>query len=346
VDLLSRLALNASRGLRTPGPVPFTQIVRKPKKVLCLPAQQDGELLLALPAIRSLRRHYRESLLSLLLDDARRHLWRFDDEVDEVIEYRPDLVRGVASPEFKRVREVLRARRFDLVIDLGYQPHRLMAFLLSQGQPKVSAGMEHRETDKFRNLVIRDRSLPSDEVHRNLGILKVLGIDLEGHAMIWPKLADSEGRREFRERLRDEGLKRNQAILAIDAKPWERRDLDEFIGLMAAEPSIKLMLLNVDAGAGLSVPAQSLVMESPSMTELAEALSCVQGFVGAKNDTFSVANLLRVPSVIAVREGTRGLPAASGALAIVAQKGAVRFPRQQAQQLAADMVQKITTKIY
>lgn len=336
---LTSLAMSLSRGAASRGPVDFTRTLRRPKKVLCLPAQEDGELLLALPAVRSLRRHYRDSLLALLVSDQRRGLWRFDDEVDEVIEFRPDLLRSVAGAEFKRLSGLLRSRNFDLAADLGYRPNPLWTYLVHRARPRVFFGVSSGAPDKYRNLVVRDVSLPVDEVQRNLALLRVLGISYEGHAAIWPRLADSDGKREFRERLRGDGLKKQQAVLAIDAGPWEPRQLADFLEAAGRNPSLALLLL------GGTPPPKSettvMRLESPSPAETAEALACAHGFVGVKNDAFSMAYLLRVPSVIAVPDGTRGLPASGNLLRLVPQKGRPAFPKPDALKLAEEMTHRI-----
>ncbi len=340
MGVLTSLAMALSKGASARGPVDFTRVLRRPRKVLCLPAQGDGELLLALPAIRSLRRHYRDSLLTLMVSEERRGLWHLDDEVDEVVEFRPELLRSVSGPEFKRLSGVLGHRHFDLAIDLGYRPQPLWSYLVHRSKPTVFFGVQSRETDKYRNLVVRDISLPSDEVQRNLALLKVLGISYEGHAAIWPRLADTEGKREFRERLKGDGLRKQQVILAVDAGPWEQRQLDDFLDAAGQHPSLAILLLD---GAPLPEAKREMPvirLESPSPAESAEALACAHGFVGVKNDVFSMAYLQRVPSVVSVPDGARGLPSEGSLLKLVPHKGKPPFPRPAALRLVEEIIHR------
>jgi ADP-heptose:LPS heptosyltransferase len=337
MGILTSLAMSLSKGASARGPVDFTKTVKKPKKVLCLPAQDDGELLLALPAIRSLRRHYRESLLALLVSEHKRGLWRLDDEVDEVIEFRPELLKGVSSTEFKRLSDVISHRHFDLVLDLGYRPQPLWSFLIHRSRPAVFCGVQSGEADKYRNLVVRNVSLPADEVQRNLALLRVLGIRYEGHAAIWPRLADSEGKREFRERLKGDGLRRHQVVMAVDAGSFDQRQLGVFLEAAGQNASSAVILFN---GADLADPKVQMPvirLDAPTAAETAEALACAQGFVGVKNDLFSMAYLLRVPSVISVRGGTRGLPAEGPLLRLVGHRGRPIFPSPEALKLLAEI---------
>lgn len=335
--MLTRITMSLSKGAAARGSVDFTRIVRRPKKVLCLPAQDDGELLLALPAIRSLRRHYRESVLALMVSEHKRGLWRLDDEVDEVIEFRPELLGGVSGAEFKRLSGILAHRRFDLVIDLGYRPRPLLSFLVSRSKPAVFCGLQAKESDKYRNLVVRDVSLPADEVQRNLALLKTLGISYEGHAAIWPRLADSDGKREFRERLKGDGLRKQQVILAVDAAPWDQKQMSEFIEAAGQNPTLALMLFDGAPTPEKKKDASVIRLDSPSPSEAAEALACAHGFVGVKNDLFSMAYLLRVPSVIAVADGTRGIPAAGPLLRLVPCKGRLALPHPAALKLVSEI---------
>lgn len=337
MGMLTSLAMAFSRGASARGTVDFTRVLKHPKKVLCLPAQEDGELLLALPAIRSLRRHCREAMLALLVSEHKRGLWRLDDEVDEVIEFRPELIKGVSSSEFKRLSGILGHRHFDLAIDLSYRPRPLWSYLIHQARPAIFAGAQSGQTDKYRNLVVRNVSLPSDEVQRNLAVLRVLGISHEGHAVIWPRLADSEGKREFRERLKADGLRRHQNILAVDAGAFEPRQLTEFLETACQNQSLAVILFDGAPLPGATREGSVIRLESPSPAEAAEALACAQGFIGVKNDLFSMAYLLRVPSVIAVTDGTLGLPAAGPLLSLVANKGRPAFPRPASLKLIDDI---------
>jgi ADP-heptose:LPS heptosyltransferase len=337
MGMLTSMVLAFSRGASARGTVDFTRVLKHPKKVLCLPAQEDGELLLALPAIRSLRRHCREAMLALLVSEHKRGLWRLDDEVDEVIEFRPELLKGVSSSEFKRLSGILGHRHFDLAIDLSYRPRALWSYLIHQARPAVFAGAQSVQTDKYRNLVVRNVSLPADEVQRNLAMLRVLGISYEGHAAIWPRLADSEGKREFRERLRADGLRRHQNILAVDAAPFDQRQLAEFLDTACQNQAMSVMLFDGTPLPETKREGSVIRLESPSAAEAAEALACAHGFIGVKNDLFSMAYLLRVPSVITVPDGTQGLPAAGPLLALVPHKGRPSFPRPASLKLMDDI---------
>lgn len=339
----SEIAISLSRSIWNRGQVEITRTLRHPRRILCLPAQGDGEVLMALPAIRSLRRHYRESLLTLFLSEEKRGLWHFDDEVDEVIEFRPDLMKGITSREFRRVAGLLRQKHFDLVLNLNYRPQPLWCYLLSRSRPQVFLGLQHPAVDKFHNLIIRDRSLPRDEVLRNLALLRVLGNEHHSQAVIWPKLADSEGKREFREKLKNDGLRKHQTVLALDGQAWEQRDLLDFLKSIDAKHRLVMLLiggrpLNTDIG-----NVHLIYLESPAATEQAEALACSHGFIGIKNDLFSMAYLLKVPSVIAVPDGTRGLPAEGPHLKIVSVKGRMTFPKPAALMLLEDVAQREKT---
>lgn len=340
MGMLTSLLMKLAPGAAARGPVDFTRILKRPKKVLCLPAQEDGELLLALPAIRSLRRHYREAILSLLVSEHKRGLWRLDDEVDEVIEFRPELLKSASSSEFKRLSALLSHRRFDLALDLNYRPNPLWSYLIDRAKPAVFAGVHSRELDKYRNLVVRDVNLPVDEVLRNLALLRVLGISYEGHAVIWPRLTDSEGKREFRERLRADGLRKHQNILAVDAAPWEQRPVMDFLESVGRYPNLAIILFDGRHFPDAKSEAPVIRLESPSTAETAEALACAQGFVGVKNDLFSMAYLLKVPSAISISEGTKGIPAASPLLKIATSKGRPAFPLPAAMKLAEEITHR------
>jgi len=344
MGLATELAISLSGSISSRGQVEITRILKHPRKILCLPAQDDGEVLMALPAIRSLRRHYREALLCLFLSEEKRGLWHFDDEVDEVIEFRPDLMKGITSKEFRRIYYLLRQRHFDLILDLNYRPQTLWCYLLSSSRPQVFLGMQHPAVDKFRNLIVRDRSLPRDEVQRNLSLLRVLGIEYHSSAVIWPKLADSEGKREFREKLKNDGLRKHQTVLALDGGAWERRQIQDFLSSLDAKHKLVVLLIGgPPIGTDLG-NVHFIHLESPAASEQAEAIACSHGFIGVKNDLFSMAYLLKVPSVIAVPDGSRGLPAEGPHFRIVPVRGRVTFPQPAAKLLLEELAQREKTE--
>jgi ADP-heptose:LPS heptosyltransferase len=316
LSLFTALAINLSRRYGRQKPVDFTGALKKPGRILCFPAQDDGELLCAIPAIRALRKHYRDSLLTLLIDEDKRGLWHFDNEVDEVIDFRPRLVKGLASKESRRLKRIFRQRRFDLLLDLNYRPLENLSYLFFRSGIEVRYGQETGRDYPFKNFIIKAGTLSADEPTRSLDIIKPLGAQVSGHHPAWPKLVGLEGKREFRERLKEEGLKKGQAVLALDGSHWKKKNFEKTLRALTKNPHLKLIVINPAE----KTPEQDLsgqtVMNSPSSAETAEALSQTRGFIGSKNDVFSIAYMLKVPSLITAKPHSRGLPLAGELLQI------------------------------
>jgi ADP-heptose:LPS heptosyltransferase len=333
MGLWTDLAIDAARRFgRTPA-VSYGQLLGRPGRVLIFPAQGDGEVLWALPALRALRRHYSDSLLCLMLDEQRRSLWHFDDEVDEIIDFRPELLKGCRSPEFKRLNKMIKSRQFKLLVNLDYRSHRLMDYLFYKSVPGLRLGPASSDGFPFKNFMVRERDLLVDEALRNLALIKFLGVNADEHHLSWPRLVDAEGRREFRERLKLEGLQRGQMLWAIDAAPWKPAQLSDFLNKAGRHPGLKLMLINPPPELHLSAGHQPMVLNSTAVVEQAEALSFAKAYIGVKNDLFSIAYLLKVPCLIAARQGERGLPQTGESLQIVDYKGKPEFPRAHAEKM-------------
>ncbi len=308
MSLFNSLAISLSRRLGVQKPVDFTRILKKPGRILCFPAQDDGELLCAVPAIRALRKHYRDSLIALLIDEDKRGLWHFDNEVDEVIDFRPRLVKGPASGESRRLKKIFRQRRFELLLDLNYRPLENLSHLFFRSDIEVRYGQETGRDYPFKNFLIKAEKLSADEVIRNLDIIKPLGAQVAGHHPAWPKLVGLEGKREFRERLKEEGLKKGQSVLALDGSHWKKRNFEKILQALALDQRLKLIVINPDEKMSQQMLNGQTVLNSPSAAEAAEALSQARGFIGSKNDIFSIAYMLKVPSLITAGSQSLGLP--------------------------------------
>lgn len=308
LSLFSDMAVSLARKYGSHPAVDFTGVLKKPGKILCFPAQDDGELLCSVPAIRALRKHYRDSLVVLLIDEDRRGLWHFDNEVDEVIDFRPRLVNGLGCKESRRLKKIFHQRKFDLLIDLNYRPFIQMSYLFYRSGIKVRYGQETGNDYPFKNIVIKTQALSSDEVLRNLEIIKPFGAHSTGHHPAWPKLVGLEGKREFREKLKEEGLKKGQSVLVLDGSLWKRGNFEKTVGLLSKNPDLKLILMNPNEKVSAKYLDGQTVMDSPSAAETAEALSQAQGFIGSKNDIFSIAYMLKVPCMITVPKNTLGMP--------------------------------------
>lgn len=308
MSLFSDMAIGLSRRYGRQKPVDFTGIIKKPGRILCFPAQDDGELLCAVPAIRALRKHYRDSLIALLIDEDRRGLWHFDNEVDEVIDFRPRLVNGLACKESRRLKRIFRQRKFDLLLDLNHRPIKQMSYLFYRSGISVRYGQDTGRDYPFKNFLIKPEKLSADEVIRNLDIIKPLGAHSGSHHPAWPKLVGLEGKREFRERLKEEGLKKGQAVLVLDGSLWKKGNFEKTVNRLSKNQGLKLVIMNPDEKlANRSLGGQTM-MNAPSAAEAAEALSQAQGFIGGKNDLFSIAYMLKVPSLITAPSRISGLP--------------------------------------
>lgn len=342
MGLLTDLRIDWHRRFGRRPPQAFTRVLEAPRRVLCCPAQADGELLMALPAIRALRRHYDDSLLVLLIDDRKRNLWWFDDEVDEIIDFRPDQLRGVRSREFRRLARLIGQKQFDLLVDLDHRPHQLLSYLLARAGIAVRFGVRFPGDEPFKNFAIRPAGLPADEVERNTAMVRQLGARRAEHFIHWPRPMISEGKREFRDRFQQD-LAGGTAV-AVEAGVWRRGELPRFLREAAAFPAIRPILLNLAEPLEAAGPAQPIVYNSLSTVELAEILRHCQAFIGAKNDDFSIAYFLKVPTLVAVAKDERGLPAPDENVTIVRCRGRLEFPHGQARQLLADLSSRVKSR--
>jgi hypothetical protein len=179
-------------------------------------------------------------------------------------------------------------------------------------------------------MMIRQEKLPRDEARRNLAMLGFLGMETACHPIVWPRVVDAEGRREFKERLRVEGLQKGQQLIALDASAFKRQSLEGFWRQAQKHSSIKLMLVNSGPELQAACPAGTVLLNSLATVELADALSFAKAFIGIKNDLFSLAYLLKVPCLISARQGERGMPEEGESMQIISFKHKPEFPQSHA----------------
>lgn len=123
-----------------------------PRRILIIRPFFLGDILLCLPVAQAVRKARPDAHIAWLLREEWRDLVEGHSVVDEVIPFVPSKMHGVgAVAEFTRVGRVLRARRFDMVINLTWDRSSMIWTRLS-GAP-VRIGIEEHGRPRLLSLL-------------------------------------------------------------------------------------------------------------------------------------------------------------------------------------------------
>jgi len=158
------------------------------QKIAIFRALQLGDLLCAIPAIRTLRHSYPHSRISLIgLPGMREIATRFPHYIDEFIDFPgyPGLPEQQFDAEkFALFREEMNERRFDLILQMQGNGSIVNAMLGSFGAKYLSGFCEHREKESPLMLCYPNYG---HEVTRHLALMKHLECeDTENLEMEFP----------------------------------------------------------------------------------------------------------------------------------------------------------------
>lgn len=194
----------------------------KQLKVLIIKLGSVGDVVLAVPSLRAVRKKFKSAHISILIGQKEREILQDCPYVDEMIVYdrkgKDKNIRG-----FFRILRQIRVKDFDMIIDLqnntrshllgffSFIPYRIglknakLGFLLSQG--------------------IKDLNIPLPPVKHQFRILNNLGIDLDDERLeLWPRKDDFRYIDEF---LAKNWLREDQPFICINpsASPkWQTKN--------------------------------------------------------------------------------------------------------------------------
>jgi lipopolysaccharide heptosyltransferase I len=288
-------------------------------RVLILRLSAIGDVLVALPALRSLKRQRPDLRVSWAVEDRAADLLRGHPDLEDVVVYpRRRWVRGLRHPlrlpgtlrEMARTFRELRRRRFDAALDLQGNLKSGLFGLLSGARLRVGfAGAHTREGNRLFNH--RRIPVPPEAVHRverDLALLPGIGLEPRYEPPVLP--LDPEDARPAEELLaRADG---SGALVLLHpgtsdfgaVKRWPAERFGALGERLAREGGARVVVTwgpgeeelaraVVEASRGRAAPAPPL----RSLRELAALIRRAALFVAADTGPLQIAAALRVPLV-------------------------------------------------
>lgn len=207
------------------------------KKILLIRTDHLGDLILTLPAIRSVKLNFPDSELCVLIDQRYNSLIKNCGYVDKII--------NVEDNSLIKLILALRNEKFDLIIDLACKsnPKISLAMFFSSARYKVGY-----LTHKFRNLLLNYCITPPKEILYELdyclNVLKAIGLEKISKDLLLP--FDKDSVNKIDEELKS--LSKNKLLVGItpfvdiEQKQWSLEKYGELINKIVEEKNVEVII--------------------------------------------------------------------------------------------------------
>ncbi|MFC1692190.1 glycosyltransferase family 9 protein [Candidatus Latescibacterota bacterium] len=158
------------------GPVNMTRILLNPKRILIIPYNRMGTILLATRVFKSMREHYSSSKITIAVHNSWSRLIQNDPTIDELVTF-DDYIENPNSKRFQSIGKKLTELDFDLAFFLSYQFEPGMAYLTRLSGADLRVSFKGNEDIDYFNVEVVPASGILYEVDRYLEMLRTLGIE-------------------------------------------------------------------------------------------------------------------------------------------------------------------------
>ena len=152
--------------------------IENPQNILIIKWGALGDIIMGTSAIRSVKEHFAEAKVTLLSNTLSKQIIPAGSIVDDVLIYDEKKYSGLKSfVELLKIIHQLRKRKFDLAINLRWTSDRCAVLTyLSGAKYRVSSGPHGMM--RLYNIGIPHPLGRYHEIHRNLDIVKAIGVEV------------------------------------------------------------------------------------------------------------------------------------------------------------------------
>ncbi|MEK6646471.1 MAG: glycosyltransferase family 9 protein [Candidatus Firestonebacteria bacterium] len=193
-----------------------TNYFKSSKKVLIIRFHRVGDVVLTLPAVRSLKKTYRNLSITMLVDSRTFNLIEKDDTFDEIIVW--DKKRWRNLPKLKAIREIfkallyLRKKKFDIVLDFqDFLETAVLSFLTGA---KNRIGYSDGLKSMFYNIKVAPIKGVRHDVERYFTLLRAIDVKCETDDL---KIKfTNEDKKYADEFLKNAGINENDILIGVN----------------------------------------------------------------------------------------------------------------------------------
>jgi len=274
-----------------------------PERILVVKLRYVGDVLLATPVLSRLREGFPQAHLAMLVNPGTDGVARGHPALDDVLV----VERGNPARQWRFVLE-LRARRYDLVIDLTDSDRSAALSWLTGAPVRLGYNSEHRRRGRLYTRIVEADRFGMHQVRYHLKATEALGLTgppPEPTLVIAPEARSAADRL-----LKEAGLDASRALVCLHPgarwwfKSWPSERFAALADLIQQESSAQAVIVGADqerttAGRiaeGMTTPFRSLVGRT-GLQELAAVLARAALHVGNDNGPMHMAAALRVPVI-------------------------------------------------
>jgi len=190
-------------------------------KILVIKISSLGDIILAVPSLRSLREKFKDAHISVLVDLHYKDILQNCPYLDEILSYN---LKGapIFSRKFRNIYRGLMREKFDIVVDLQNNTKSHLLGFLSMAPKRY--GYRNKKLGILLNYGIRDVGKELDPINHQQRILNMLGIDiLDRNLTLWPKKEDLEYVENL---LKGEWLAEDQVLIGMNitaSSKWQTK---------------------------------------------------------------------------------------------------------------------------
>jgi len=292
------------------------QICDNFKRILIVRTDRIGDVLLSTPVIKTLRYHYPDAYIAMMVSPYSKDAVEGNPYLDKVIIYDKDGKHKSWWRSLKFARN-LKKKRFDLAIIL-HPTNRVHLVTFFAGIPKrigYDLKLGFLLTDRIRHT---KQYGEKHELDYNLDLVRYLGIEPEDKNLFMPIRPESE--RWVEELFRQEGIKEKDKLLAIHpgascpSKVWPNDRFAQVADRLIEKYSFKVLIVSGPKDLSL---AQSVIRNmqhsainlagKTSVSQLASILKRSRLFISNDSGPVHVASAVGAPVVSIFGRNQAGL---------------------------------------
>ncbi len=238
----------------------------KTKNILVIKISAVGDVILSIPSLRAIRRHFKQANIKVLVGVESRAVLDRCPYINDLIvcdlKGRDRGLKGISN-----LSKELRRNCFDMIIDLqNNKKSHLLAFLSFAA---ARYGYANGKMSFLLNRSIKDDAPYLDPIEHQFRVLKMAGIKPEGKTLeLWPSESDT---RRVEDLLKENWLKPMQEMVGINVrassrwatKNWPAAYIAELCDRLAKECNIRTVLTGTKEDLGYIAQITKLAKSKP-----------------------------------------------------------------------------------
>ena len=285
----------------------ITKYLRKPGKILIIPYNRMGTVILATRVFKSIRESYPEAQISVAVHNSWSVLIQKDPTIDSVFTY-GDYIENPHSREFKTFAKELADQHFNIAFFLSFQNDICMAYMTNLTESDLRVSFSGNNDKEYFNVEIVPAAGTKNEVERYIEMFHTIGIN--GSVRDYTMTINEGIREKAVQRYLPAGFSTHTARLVgfdltreIVGEPISRKNAEYIIKVIINdikatvavffEPGKKALAASLKETFGKDI----ILIEDRPVSMVAGMMSLCRMIVTRNTDLFQLAIALKIPTM-------------------------------------------------